>query len=80
MGTAGKALKQVLASYGISQNKLAIAMGDRRSNVSRWVNEERDPTAETLLAIREGLQKLNPEAAQEFVRLYLGNGGEENEA
>jgi transcriptional regulator with XRE-family HTH domain len=77
MGTAGKALKQVLTSYGISQNRLAIAMGDRRSNVSRWVNEERDPTAETLLAIRQGLQKLNPEAAQEFVKLYLGDGSEE---
>jgi transcriptional regulator with XRE-family HTH domain len=27
MGKAGKALKQVLKTYGISQNQLAIAMG-----------------------------------------------------
>lgn len=73
MGRAGKALKQVLEIYGISQNRLAIAMGDRRSNVSRWVNEERDPVAETMLAIRDDLQKINPEAAEEFIRLYLNS-------
>jgi transcriptional regulator with XRE-family HTH domain len=71
MGKAGQALKQVLDTYGISQNQLAVAMGIRRSNVSRWVSEIRDPTAETFLEIRVGLQKLNPEAAEAFVTLYL---------
>jgi hypothetical protein len=46
-------------------------MGIRRSNVSRWVSEIRDPVAETMLEIRDGLQKINPEAAEEFIRLYL---------
>lgn len=71
MGKAGQALKQVLEIYGISQNQLAVAMGIRRSNVSRWVSEVRDPTAETMLEIRDGLQKINPVAADEFIRLYL---------
>jgi transcriptional regulator with XRE-family HTH domain len=71
MGKAGKALKQVLERYGISQNKLAVAMGTGRSNIHRWVYEIRDPVAEALLEIRDGLNKINPEAAQEFIRLYL---------
>jgi len=71
MGKAGKALKQVLEIYGITQNQLAVAMGIRRSNVSRWVSEIRDPVAETMLEIRDGLGKINPEAAEEFIRLYL---------
>jgi transcriptional regulator with XRE-family HTH domain len=77
MGKAGKALKQVLEDYKITQNQLAVAMGIRRSNVSRWVSEIRDPVAETMLEIRDGLQKINPEAAQEFIKLYLGESGEE---
>lgn len=70
MGRAGKALKQVLESYKINQNQLAIAMNIDRSNVSRWVAENRDPGAEALLDIRDGLQQINPEAAEEFKRLY----------
>lgn len=72
MGKAGKALKQVLDAYGISQNQLAVTMGVRRSNVHRWVNESRDPVGEAILEIRKGLQTINPEAATEFIRLYLG--------
>jgi len=81
MGKAGQALKQVLETYGISQNQLAVAMGIRRSNISRWVSEVRDPTAETMLEIRDGLQKINPTTAEEFIRLYLdqSNQGEENQ-
>ncbi|NJL21931.1 MAG: XRE family transcriptional regulator [Leptolyngbyaceae cyanobacterium SM1_3_5] len=72
MGKAGKALKQVLATYGISQNQLAIAMEDRRSNVSRWVKRRPRPNRlKQLLSIRRGLQKLNPAAAEEFFDLYL---------
>ncbi|MFB8790113.1 MAG: helix-turn-helix transcriptional regulator [Potamolinea sp.] len=77
MGKAGKALKQVLEIYGITQNQLAVAMGIRRSNVSRWVSEIRDPVAETMLEIRDGLGKINPEAAQEFIRLYLGESAKD---
>lgn len=71
MGKAGQALKQVLEKYEITQNQLAVEMGIRRSNVSRWVSEVRDPTAETLLEIRDGLQRIDPIAAEEFIRLYL---------
>ena len=72
MGKAGQALKQVLETYGISQNRLAVTMGTRRSNVNRWVNTETDPSADAVLEIRDGLEKINLEAAQEFIRLYLG--------
>lgn len=71
MGKAGQALRLVLDKYGITQNQLAVEMGIRRSNVSRWVSEVRDPTAETLLEIRDGLQKIDPIAADEFIRLYI---------
>jgi hypothetical protein len=47
-----------------------------RSNVSRWVSEERDPSAEAVFAIKQALQTFNRQAADEFVRLYLGNGEE----
>ena len=73
MGRAGKALKKVLETYGISQNKLAIAMRIDASNVSRWVNESRDPSAEAVFEIKNALDKLNPEAAEEFIMLYLYN-------
>jgi hypothetical protein len=46
-------------------------MGVRRSNVNRWVNEETDPAADAVLEIRDGLEKINPDAAEEFIRLYL---------
>ena len=70
MGKAGKALKQVLEAYGISQNRLAVEMGIGRSNVNRWVNDLADPVGDAILDIRDGLQKINPEAADEFARLY----------
>ncbi len=64
-------LKQVLETYGISQNKLATAMGIGRSSINRWVNENRDPSGDAILEIRKGLQKIDPAAAEEFIRLYL---------
>ncbi len=72
MGKAGQALKQVLETYGISQNRVAVTMGVRRSNVNRWVNEATDPAGDAVLEIRDGLEKINPDAAEEFIRLYLG--------
>lgn len=79
MGQAGKALKKVLETYDISQYRLAAELGVGRSNVYRWVNEIRDPTAETVKDVVEVLRKINPEAAAEFIRLYLGGDSIENE-
>lgn len=72
MGKAGQALKQVLKTYGITQNQLAVAMGTRRSNVGRWFHGQVDPTGDTIAEIALGLQTLDRAAAEEFVRLYLG--------
>jgi hypothetical protein len=46
-------------------------MGVGHANVSRWVNEVRDPGGETILEIREALQQINSAAAAEFIKLYL---------
>jgi transcriptional regulator with XRE-family HTH domain len=73
MGRAGKALREVLTRYGISQNSLAVKMGLQRSAIYKWFHEERDPTAETVADIVEALKDINYEAADEFVQLYLGN-------
>lgn len=78
MGKTGKALKQVMQTYGISQNRLADAMGIERSNISRWANEVRDPGAETILEIRRGLEKVDPAAAEEFIQLYLDDSAEDD--
>lgn len=73
MGRAGKALKQVLEIYGISQNKVAKALEVRGSVIYRWVHELADPTGESIADIAKALQGINPDAAEEFVRLYLGD-------
>ena len=77
MGKAGKALKQVLDTYGISQNRLAVVMEVGRSNVHRWVYEVADHVGDAILEIRKGLQKINPAAAEEFIRLYLDESDED---
>jgi transcriptional regulator with XRE-family HTH domain len=74
MARAGRALRKILETYGISQTRLAIEMRIPSSNVNRWVNESRDPSAEAVAEIREALEKMQPEAAEEFVRLYLYAG------
>lgn len=71
MGRASDALKQVLDTYGISQNKLAVTIGISRANVGRWYHGL-DPSAENIAEIAIALRTLNPSAAKEFVRLYLG--------
>lgn len=81
MGRASQALKHVLETYGISQNKLAVAMGISRANVGRWFHGL-DPSAENIAAITKALKQMNPDAAREFVRLYLGEileNGEDSE-
>jgi plasmid maintenance system antidote protein VapI len=72
MGKAGKALRQVLETYGISQNKLAVALGVKPFVVFRWFHEQTDPSAETAVDIAKALQGIDPAAADEFVRQYLG--------
>jgi transcriptional regulator with XRE-family HTH domain len=71
MGKAGKALRQVLETYGISQNRLAVTMGISRNTVSQWFNETRDPLAEAVTEIVKALKQINEAAAEEFIALYL---------
>jgi len=71
MAKAGVILKQILEAYGITQSELARVMGIRRSSVHRWVNERADPVSDAIIDIRDALEKINPEAAVEFVRLWL---------
>jgi len=73
MGKAGKALRQALETFGISQNKLAVALGVKPYVVFRWFHEQTDPSAETAADIAKALHGLDPAAADEFVRLYLGD-------
>ncbi|MGF1495099.1 MAG: helix-turn-helix domain-containing protein [Microcoleaceae cyanobacterium] len=73
MGRAGKALKQTLQAHNISQNSLATVMGLDRNKVYRWFHERVDPTAETVAEIVQALAKMNPQAAETFIQLYLGN-------
>jgi transcriptional regulator with XRE-family HTH domain len=77
MAKAGRALKQVLETYGITQNKLAVTMGITRSSIHRWIYEISDPVGDAIIDIRDGLQKISPEAAEEFKRLFWGEGIEE---
>jgi transcriptional regulator with XRE-family HTH domain len=72
MGKAGKALKQILDAYEINQKRFAETMGVGRSTVHYWVNEIRDPLADSIPEILEALEKLNEAAPQEFLKLYLG--------
>jgi predicted transcriptional regulator len=72
MGKAGRVLKQVLETYNISQNKLAVTMGLERTVVYRWTSERTDPVGDTIASITAALAQLNPEAAQAFIDLYLG--------
>jgi plasmid maintenance system antidote protein VapI len=71
MGRAGKALKQVLETYEISQYSIAMALKIERNSVYRWVHELRDPTAETVVEIVQAINSINRAAAEAFVQLYL---------
>jgi transcriptional regulator with XRE-family HTH domain len=79
MGRAGKALKQALETYRISQNKLAVALGVERWMVFRWFHEQTDPTGETIVEIVQALKGIEPAAAKKFVELYLGELVEDEE-
>lgn len=79
MGRAGKALRQVLEAYGISQNRLAVVMGVNRATVNQWFNETRDPLAEAIPDIVAALETLDEAAAKEFIVLYLGRIAQDDE-
>ena len=72
MGQAGRALRQVLENHEISQYKLAEVMNIERNNISRWVREVRDPTADKVVDVVRALRTISYDAAKEFVMLYLG--------
>ncbi|MDB9494645.1 HNH endonuclease domain-containing protein [Spirulina major CS-329] len=72
MGKAGQSLRQTLELYGIAQSQLANDLGYDRVVVFRWFHEQTDPTGDAIAAIAATLQKINPEAAQNFIHLYLG--------
>ncbi|GET41850.1 helix-turn-helix domain-containing protein [Microseira wollei] len=72
MGAAGKALKQVLETHAISQNKLANVLGVKPFVVYRWYYEKIDPRAETAKEIAKALGTIEPAAAKEFAKLYMG--------
>lgn len=71
MGRAGKALKRVLQDYQITQNHLAVSMSIDRSNISRWVNESRDPSAESVAELKDALTLIKPQAGDDFVSYFL---------
>lgn len=73
MARAGKALRRTLEAYKISQNKLAVALEVDRAVVNRWFHEQVDPTAETVAEIVIALKGINYGAAEEFIKLYLGD-------
>jgi predicted transcriptional regulator len=76
MGKAGKALKHVLSTYGLSQNRLAVTMGINRSTVHQWVNEISDPLAEAVTEIIKALRQIDETAAEDFINLYLERGSQ----
>lgn len=71
MAKAGKALRQVLQTYGITQAQLAEIMGIGRTVVNGWVVERRIPSSEVVPDIHKALESINSEAAEEFIRLYF---------
>ena len=73
MGRASRALKQVLQTYSISQNQLAVALNIDRSAVYKWFHGQREPTSETIVEITKALKQMNLDAAESFVQLYLGD-------
>lgn len=77
MSQAAKALEQILRNYRISQNKLAVTMGVNRSTVSNWISQSRDPSANAIINILDGLKQINPEAAKNFIQLYLNESIED---
>jgi transcriptional regulator with XRE-family HTH domain len=73
MGKAGKALRQVSEAHGISQSKLASALGFELPIIQCWFHEQTDPTAKTVVDIVSFLRGINPIAAENFIDFFLGS-------
>ena len=56
---AGQCIKQVLTERGISQNRLATAMGASRSTVNQWYNGVSDPQGDSIPQIAQGLELID---------------------
>jgi transcriptional regulator with XRE-family HTH domain len=69
MAKISDALRQVLDGYDIPQTKLAKAMGIRLTTLNNWVVGISIPSAERIPKIYQALQSIEPEAAEEFIRL-----------
>ncbi|WP_348918278.1 helix-turn-helix domain-containing protein [Adonisia turfae] len=66
-------MKQVLQTYDISQNQLAVKLEVDRATVYKWFHEKREPTSETIVDITKALKQIQFEAAENFIQLYLGD-------
>ena len=65
--------------FELGECLFGVPMEVGRSNVHRWVYEVADPVGDAILEIRKGLRKINPAAAEEFIRLYLDESDEDEE-
>lgn len=70
-GTWIKELKEKRTSYGVSQNKLAIASGITRQYLSDIETGKALPSAELQTAIMESLERFNPDAPLEMLFDYV---------
>ena len=66
-----KELKEKRASYGISQNKLAIAAGITRQYLSDIETGKAFPSVELQTSIMEALERFNPDAPLEMLFDYV---------
>lgn len=70
-GTWIKELKEKRTSYGVSQNKLAIASGITRQYLSDIETGKVLPSGELQTAIMEALERFNPDAPLEMLFDYV---------
>jgi transcriptional regulator with XRE-family HTH domain len=73
MGKVNDALRNTLNAYSIGQSQLADSLQVERPTVFRWYHGKTDPTGETIAAIAQALHDIEPEAARDFVRSFLGD-------
>jgi transcriptional regulator with XRE-family HTH domain len=73
MGKTGNALQNTLNAYRIGYSQLAEKLQVDPSTVFGWCHGITDPTGETIAAIAQALHNINPDAARDFVRSFLGD-------
>jgi transcriptional regulator with XRE-family HTH domain len=72
MKRVSQALQAVLAAYGIKQSQIAGQLDIDCPTVFRWYHGQTDPSGETIAAITNALREIEPRAAGDFVRAFLG--------